>query len=90
MVHEKETTMEISGIRSALPFMFGGNDGEAAKSVKNTISDRIDISAHNLLTDEEAESVLADTISMIGSDSAAALSVHSGLSENRVFALLGI
>lgn len=80
--------MEISQIRSAFPFMFTGQEkGEAPVKATGDIND---VHAPQLLADEEVEDVLNETISMIGSDPAAALSVHSGLSESRVFALLGL
>ncbi len=41
-----------------------------------------------LLSDEEAETVLEDTIGILGSDSGAALNVHEGLDAARVAALL--
>lgn len=81
--------MEISGIRSTTPFAFQNFDKDNA-AVKRQEGDIVDVKQPELLSDEEAEVVLNDTISMIGSDAASALSVHSGLSENRVFALLGL
>lgn len=82
--------MEISQIRHALPFMFPNADKEMQDASVKGLGDRIDVHAPNLIPDEEVENVLNETISMIGSDSAAALSVHSGLNESRVFALLGL
>lgn len=85
--------MEISGIRSALPFIFpnGENEGEAARAAQTAQAngDVVDVNIPGLLADDEVEDVLNETISMIGQDRVAALSVHS-LSEQRVFALLGI
>lgn len=80
--------MEISQIRSSFPFMFPAQ--EKGEGVIRQTGDIVDVHAPELLTDEEAEAVLNETIGMITSDSAAALSVHSGLSESRVFALLGL
>lgn len=82
--------MEISGIRSAFPFMFqnGEKDGEAAKGLQ-AIGDIVDLHAPELLADEDVDDVLAETMGMITQDNVAALSVHS-LSEQRVFSLLGI
>lgn len=80
--------MEISPIRSAFSFMFPNQ--EKAEATLKQASDIIDIHSPELLADEDVEGVLNDTISMIGNDGAAALSVHSGLSESRVFALLGL
>lgn len=82
--------MEISQIRSAFPFMFPTQDRESTGETLKNAGDIVDIHAPELLADEDVEDVLNDTISMIGSDSAAALSVHSGLSQSRVFALLGL
>lgn len=82
--------MEISQIRSSLPFLFPNAEKDNSDPVVKAVGDRVDIQGPNLIPDEEVEGVLNDTISMIGSDSAAALSVHSGLTESRVFALLGL
>lgn len=82
--------MEISQIRSTLPFMFQGNEKEAVRNAPKNAGDTVDIQGMQLLADEEVEGVLNETINMIGSDSSAALAVHSGLSESRVFALLGL
>lgn len=71
-----------------MPYMFAGKEMAAAR--QEGIKDTVDIRGQQLLTDEEAQSVLKETINMIGADRAGALSVHSGLSESRVFALLGI
>lgn len=80
--------MEISQIRSAFPFVFQGM--EKTEAAPRPAGDIVDVHAPELLADEEVEGVLNETISMIGNDSAAALSVHSGLTESRVFALLGL
>jgi len=82
--------MEISQIRSALPFMFPGSEKEENAVAPRPVGDTVDVHAPELLADEDVEGVLNETISMIGSDSAAALSVHSGLTQSRVFALLGL
>ena len=50
----------------------------------------VDIHAPSLLADDEVDGVLDDTLAMIAQDNVAALSVHGGLSESRVFALLGM
>ena len=81
--------MEISQIRSSLPFLFPNADKEAPQAPK-TSGDIVDIRSPQLIADEDVDDVLNDTIAMIGNDGAAALSVHSGLSESRVFALLGL
>lgn len=82
-----EFTMEISGIGSSLSYIFPGPEKENGK-IANT-SDVVDVKQPQILSDEEAENVFSETIAMIKSDAAAALGVHSGLSESRVFALLG-
>ena len=82
--------MEISGIRSAFPFLFQNNEKGTSPDVINNLGDRVDIRAPQILADEEVETVYNETLNMIGSDHAQALSAHSGLSENRVFALLGM
>ena len=51
--------------------------------------DIVNLSSLPDMTDEEVESLMQETIQMIGSDAIGALSVHSGLDANRVFALLG-
>ena len=79
--------MEISGIRSSMPFVFGGAEKEA--TTINPQKDVIDIHQPELIPDEEVETVFQDTLRMIGEDAATALGIHSGLSESRVFALLG-
>lgn len=82
--------MEISGIRSTFPFLFQNNEkGVNVDNISNS-GDIVDIHTPEILSDEEAENVYNDTLSMIANDHASALSVHSGLSESRVFALLGL
>lgn len=81
--------MEISGIRSAFPFLFQSNEkGANVDNVKN-LGDIVDINAPEILADEDVEGVYNDTLAMIANDRASALTAHSGLSESRVFALLG-
>ena len=82
--------MEISGIRSALPFAFPTLDKDGAAGAPAPVQDMVDIHAPTLLNDDEVDGVLDDTLSMIAQDNVAALSVHGGLSESRVFALLGM
>lgn len=85
--------MEISGIRSAFPFAFPTADkdgGDAAQAASLATGDMVDIHAPQLLADDEVDGVLDQTLSMIAQDNVAALSVHGGLSESRVFALLGL
>lgn len=82
--------MEISQIRSSLPFLFPNAEKEAASQAPKAAGDIVDVHSPQLIADEDVDDVLNDTIAMIGNDGAAALSVHSGLSEARVFALLGL
>lgn len=79
--------MEISGIRSSLPFVFPGIEKDNGHS--SVAGDINDVRQPQILSDEEAENVFQDTLGMIAKDAANALGVHSGLSESRVFALLG-
>lgn len=82
--------MEISGINPSAPFSFLLPDKEDSGSAPAAVQDTVDISAPSLLRDDEVEGVLGDTLSMIAQDNAGALAVHGGLSESRVFALLGL
>lgn len=82
--------MEISGINPSAPFSFLLPDKEDSGSAPAAVQDTVDISAPSLLRDDEVEGVLGDTLSMIAQDNAGALAVHRGLSESRVFALLGL
>lgn len=70
------------------PFAFPQTDKENAAQAQ-PVGDMVDIHGPELLADEEVDGVLNETIGMITGDRAGALSVHSGLSESRVFALLG-
>lgn len=79
--------MEISGIRAAFPFMFQGTEKEAVSKIGS--GDIVDVRMPEVLSDEEAEKVFNESLDMISQNPAAALSVHSGLSESRVFALVG-
>lgn len=81
-----EMTMEISGIRSVLPFVFQGAEKEA---ISHAAGDINDVRAPQILADEEVEGVFNETLGMIANDAAAALNVHANLSESRVFALIG-
>ncbi len=82
--------MEISGITPSAPFSFLLPDKEDSSSTPAAVQDTVNISAPSLLQDDEVEDVLGDTLSMIAGDSAGALAAHGGLSESRVFALLGL
>lgn len=80
--------MEISQISSGQTFSFPTAE-RAPHAVRNQ-GDVVDLHGAQLLADDEVEDVLNETMSMIASDSGSALTVHSGLSESRVFALLGL
>lgn len=82
--------MEISGINPSAPFSFLLPDKEDSGSTPAAVQDTVNISAPPLLQDEDVEGVLDDTLNMIAGDTAGALSVHGGLSQSRVFALLGL
>ncbi|WP_165176817.1 hypothetical protein [Desulfovibrio sp. ZJ369] len=82
--------MEISGITPSAPFSFLLPDTEDSSSTPAAVQDTVHISAPSLLRDDEVEDVLGDTLSMIAGDNAGALAAHGGLSESRVFALLGL
>lgn len=82
--------MEISGINSSLPFAFTMSDKDDSGSTPAAVQDTVDIRAPQLLEDDEVDGVLDDTLNMIAQDNVGALSVHGGLSQSRVFALLGL
>ncbi len=82
--------MEISGIRSALPFAFPTPEKDGGDAAPAAVRDMVDIHMPSLLADDEVDGVLDETLGMIAQDNVAALSVHGGLSESRVFALLGM
>lgn len=82
--------MEISGIGPVMPFNFqAAEKGTVAANMQN-LEDKVDLRGVQILADDEVESVYNDTLGMIAGDAANALSMHGGLSESRVFALLGI
>lgn len=82
--------MEISGISPSAPFSFLLPDKEDSGSTPAAVQDTVNISAPSLLQDDEVQDVLDNTLNMIAGDNAGALAVHAGLSESRVFALLGL
>ncbi len=65
-------------------------DKDDSGSAPAAVQDTVNVRAPHLLEDSEVDSVLDDTLSMIAQDNLAALSVHGGLSQSRVFALLGL
>lgn len=82
--------MEISRINSANGFSFPMPEKDASVSSTASSQDVVDIRSMNLLSDDEVDGVLSDTISMISQDSVGALSVHGGLSASRVASLLSL
>lgn len=80
--------MEITQLNSSQPYLFPSP--ERGAQTARPQGDIVNVHAPQLLADDEVEGVLNETIGMIVNDSAAALSMHSGLSESRVFALLGL
>lgn len=86
--------MEILGINPGMSFGYVPSDKEDNAPVPTSGSleqlDTVDISSPYILPDDEVEMVMDETLNMIAQDSMAALSVHGGLSQSRVFALLGL
>ena len=82
--------MEISGITPSLPFACTMPDKDDSGSTPAAVQDTVDVRAPHLLEDDEVDGVLDDTLNMIAQDNMGALSVHGGLSQSRVFALLGL
>lgn len=86
----EDTVMEISGLNkfSAFAFPLPGKDDSG--STPAAVQDVVNLSTPKLLEDHEVESVMDETLNMIAHDNVAALSAHGGLSQSRVFALLGM
>ena len=82
--------MEVSGITVSPNYIFRLPEMEEEGSAPAALRDAVSLSTPREFTDEEAELMLDDTINMIGADSATALSLHGGLSESRVYQLLGL
>ena len=88
--------MDVSGINnqaSVFPYLLNLNDDKDDRSGSapmGGVQDMVDVHMPTLLSDDEVDDVMADTLQMIGDDPTGALSVHSGLNESRVFALLGM
>lgn len=80
--------MEINGLGSAFPFMFNGGE-KANDAATRATGDVVDVRSPYIIPEEEVDAVYNETLNMIAQDNAGALAVHSGLSESRVFALLG-
>lgn len=86
----EDIAMEISGINPNNHFAFPLPDKDDSGSTPAAVQDVVNLSVPSLLEDDEVDGVLDDTLNMIAQDNVAALSVHGGLSESRVFALLGL
>lgn len=88
--------MELSGINGqnqVFPYLLNlhdDKDDRSGSAPMGGVQDTVDIRMSALMSDEEAEEVMDETLQMIADDPAGALSVHSGLNESRVFALLGL
>ena len=82
--------MKISGITPTNTFAFPALEKDEAADQAATPHDVVSLNAPDLLSDDEVDGVLNDTISMIAQDSVGALSVHSGLSASRVASLLSM
>lgn len=82
--------MEISSLNNLFPFSFNINGNESNGAAPVAVQDKIDISSAHILEDDEVDSVFDETLHMIAEDNLAALSVHEGLNESRVFTLLGM
>ena len=83
--------MNVSGIENYIPFSFNMQDrDDPSGSAPAAMGDVINVSMPSLLSDEEAENVLAETMQMISQSPVDALGVHSGLTPERTFALLGL
>ena len=90
----REEIMEIQSLNSNSLFsgIFPDRDGSfaAPAAAAQPAPDTVDVSSPWLLPDDEVDGVLDATMNMISQDNLAALSVHGGLSQSRVFALLGL
>jgi len=90
VINIKDATMNISGINSSNSFAFPSIEKEETASPTALSHDVVSLSAPNLLADDEVDGVLEDTMSMISQNPMNALSVHGGLSANRVASLLSL
>ena len=90
VINIKDTTMKISGLNPTPAFAFPAMEKDESTAASVPSHDVVSLSSTNLLADDEVDGVLDDTIGMIGLDPMSALSVHSGLSESRVAALLSL
>lgn len=90
-LHEsRKHVMKITSLTAPSPLSFLQPDRDAAASPAPATRDMVSLSATRLLQDDEVDGVLDQALKAITGDHAGALSVHSGLNQGRVFALLGI
>ena len=82
--------MEISGLNAFHPFSFPRPDKDDSGSTPAAVQDVVNLSTPQLLEDHEVDAVMDETLNMIAHDNVSALSVHGGLTQSRVFALLGM
>lgn len=82
--------MEITGINNFFSHLaFPQTSKDDSGSTPAPVQDVVNLSIPGRV-DEEAEELLDETLSMLAADNTAALSAHSGLSQSRVYALLGM
>ena len=83
--------MNISSINTSyLSGFFAPDIDKNSGSGPIAPQDTLSLSQFPDMSDAEVEGLMEETIQMISDDSVGALSVHSGLDPNRVFALLGL
>ncbi|MDO5483972.1 MAG: hypothetical protein Q4F27_03605, partial [Desulfovibrionaceae bacterium] len=73
--------MEILGINPSLNFGYAlpDKEGSSPAAATQNLQDTVEISSPYVLPDDEVDSVMDETLSMIAQDNVAALSVHGGL-----------
>lgn len=86
----EDTAMEISGLNKFNAFAFPLPGKDDSGSTPAAVQDVVNLSTPQMLEDHEVDAVMDETLNMIAHDNVAALSVHGGLSQSRVFALLGM
>ncbi|MBO4300761.1 MAG: hypothetical protein J5861_04070 [Desulfovibrio sp.] len=84
--------MKISGFTPSALFSFPLLDRDAASGSTVASQDMINLQSLSMMDmdDAEAEALLDSTLGMIAQDNVAALSVHGGLTANRVAELLSL
>ena len=92
-MQQLEAVMNIAGIDNFRLTGFIPQDVEGSQGTSGAPLETNDIVNLNTLpdmSDEEVEALMTETEQMIGNDYLSALTVHSGLDENRVYRLLGM